>query len=77
MRHRRLYFLDYTETFRRHLKLVEAKYHTQIRETLEDQLQYEPLVKTRNRKPLKKPIAFKAEWELRFGPAWTGVRATE
>jgi len=23
---------------------------------------------TRNRKPLKKPTAFRAEWELRFGP---------
>ena len=40
-----------------------------IRETLEKQLQYEPDVKTRNRKPLKKPLAFHAEWELRFGPA--------
>ena len=39
-----------------------------IRETLEKQLQYEPDVKTRNRNPLKKPLAFHAEWELRFGP---------
>ena len=35
---------------------------------MEKQLQYEPTVKTRNRKPLKKSTAFKAEWELRFGP---------
>jgi mRNA-degrading endonuclease RelE of RelBE toxin-antitoxin system len=62
------YDLVYTEPFLRHLKLVEAKYHTMIRETLENQLQYEPQVKTRNRKPLKKPMPFKAEWELRFGP---------
>ena len=39
-----------------------------IKETLEERLQHEPDVKTRNRKPLKKPMAFQAEWELRFGP---------
>jgi hypothetical protein len=60
--------LDYSDTFKRQMKLVEAKYHTLIRETLENQLQYEPQRKTRNRKPLKKPLAFDAEWELRFGP---------
>ena len=62
------YFLVYTNSFKQQLKLVEAKYHSLIRETLEKQLQYDPEVKTRNRKPLKKPMAFKAEWELRFGP---------
>lgn len=62
------YILVYTASFNRHLKLVEAKYHTLIRETLENQLQYEPDARTRNRKPLNKPMAVKAEWELRFGP---------
>jgi hypothetical protein len=62
------YSLVYTNSFKRHLKLLEAKYHSLIRETLEKQLQYEAEVQTRNRKPLKKPDAFKAEWELRFGP---------
>jgi len=66
---RQAYLLIYTVSFTRHLKLVESKYHGLIRETLEKQLQYEPLVQTRNRKPLKKPMAFQAEWELRFGPA--------
>jgi hypothetical protein len=60
--------LVYTNTFNRQLKLVERKYHSLVRETLEKQLQYEPEVKTRNRKPLKKPMALRAEWELRFGP---------
>jgi mRNA-degrading endonuclease RelE of RelBE toxin-antitoxin system len=68
MAKRKAYSLVYTATFQRHLKLVEAKYHPLIRETLEKQLQYEPMVQTRNRKPLKKPMAFQAEWELRFGP---------
>ena len=62
------HFLVYTASFKRHLKSTEAKYHSLIRETLEKQLQFEPEVKTRNRKPLKEPMAFKAEWELRFGP---------
>jgi mRNA-degrading endonuclease RelE of RelBE toxin-antitoxin system len=62
------YSLVYTVSFKRHMKLLEAKYHSLVRETLEKQLQYEPQVKTRNRKPLTKPMAFQAEWELRFGP---------
>lgn len=62
------YTLVYTASFLRHLKLVEAKYHSLIRETLENQLQYEPEVKTRNRKPLKKAMAFEPGWEVRFGP---------
>jgi len=60
--------LVYSATFQRHLKSLEPKYYSLVRETLERQLQYEPEVMTRNRKPLKKPMAFKAEWELRFGP---------
>ena len=62
------YILVYTASFKRQLKLVDAKHHALIRESLEEQLQYQPEVKTRNRKPLRKPMAFKAEWELRFGP---------
>ncbi len=68
MASRKAHSLVYTASFKRHLKLVEAKYHSLIGETLENQLQYEPEEKTRNRKPLKKAMAFKAEWELRFGP---------
>jgi mRNA-degrading endonuclease RelE of RelBE toxin-antitoxin system len=62
------YALVYTRTIKRQLKLVDAKYHSLIREALEKQLQYGAEVKTRNRKPLEKPMAFRAEWELRFGP---------
>ena len=63
------YVLVYTSTFKNHMKQVKAKYHSLIRETLEEQLQYEPEEKSRNRKPLAKQTAFKAEWELRLGPA--------
>jgi hypothetical protein len=31
-------------------------------------LQFEPDIETTNRKPLKRQVAFEAEWELRFGP---------
>ena len=62
------FLLVFTASFKRHLKLVDAKHHSLIRETLDKQVEYEPTVKTRNRKPLRKAMAFKAEWELRFGP---------
>ncbi len=46
---------------------IDRKYHTLIRDTIEEQLQYEPNVETRNRKPLKRPIQIGATWELRLG----------
>ena len=51
-----------------HLRAIEAKYHSLIRDTIRSQLTYEPDRETRNRKPLKRPVEFGAEWELRFGP---------
>ncbi len=39
-----------------------------IRETLQEQLLFEPDAETRNRKPLQQPAVFEAQWELRFGP---------
>ena len=51
-----------------HLAAIDAKYDALIREKTEEQLTYEPDVQTRNRKPVREPAAFQAEWELRFGP---------
>ena len=51
-----------------HLRAVEAKYHSVIQTEIETQLLHEPDVESRNRKPLKRPIAFGADWELRLGP---------
>lgn len=31
-------------------------------------LRFEPCVETRNRKPLRPPAPFAAQWEIRFGP---------
>jgi len=39
-----------------------------IRMTIEEQLRFEPDKETRNRKPLQRPVAFEATWELRLGP---------
>jgi hypothetical protein len=68
LRSSKAYSLVYTGDFRRHLTSIDRKYHPLIRETLKMQLQYEPNVQTRNRKPLRRPLSFRAEWELRFGP---------
>lgn len=39
-----------------------------IRQTLDEQLLFEPEAETRNRKPLQPPAPLGATWELRFGP---------
>ena len=52
-----------------HLSAIDAKYDSLIRQKIQEQLSYEPDVETRNRKPVRSPAAFEAEWEPRFGPA--------
>ena len=51
-----------------HLKFIERKYHSLIRETIDNQLRFEPDVETRNRKPMEQPVKDEADWELRLGP---------
>jgi hypothetical protein len=53
---------------RQHLRAIEAKHHSLLRTTLDEQLLFEPATETRNRKPLRQPAALGATWELRFGP---------
>jgi hypothetical protein len=60
--------LAYAEEVKGHLRAIETKYHSVIQSEMETQLLHEPHVETRNRKPLKRPIAFAADWELRLGP---------
>jgi hypothetical protein len=62
------YLLVYAPVTKLHLKTIERKYHSLIRTSIEGELQVEPDVETGNRKPLKRPVTFEAEWELRFGP---------
>ena len=60
--------LVYGDEVKNHLRAIEAKYHSVIQSEIETQLLHEPDLETRNRKPLKRPIAFGADWELRMGP---------
>jgi len=60
--------LAYDPEVKEHLGAIEAKYHSLIRATIEEHLLFDPDVETSNRKPLKRAVAFEAEWELRFGP---------
>jgi mRNA-degrading endonuclease RelE of RelBE toxin-antitoxin system len=60
--------LVYAEEVKQHLRAIESKYHSLIQTEVEDQLLFDPETETRNRKPLKRPISFGAEWELRLGP---------
>ena len=60
--------LIYAPLIRRHLKTIEPKYYSLIRETIKKQLSIEPDTETINRKPLKRP-SLGATWEIRFGPS--------
>ena len=60
--------LIYAPQVKTHLQWIERKYHSLIRRTIEKQLQFDPDVETRNRKPLKRPAELGADWEIRFGP---------
>ena len=68
MAKKRPYTLVYADEVKDHLRAIEAKYHSGIQTEIETQLLRAPDVETRNRKPLKRPIAFGADWELRLGP---------
>ena len=59
--------LVYADEVKDHLRAIEAKYHSAIQTGIETHLLHEPDVETRNRKPLKRPIVFGADWELRLG----------
>jgi mRNA-degrading endonuclease RelE of RelBE toxin-antitoxin system len=62
------YAIIYAPAVKKHLRAIDDKYHSLIRERIEEQLGFEPDDETRNRKPLRKPALLAAEWEIRFGP---------
>jgi hypothetical protein len=64
----RPFTLVYADEIKHHLRAIRKKYHALIQAEIEHQLLFDPEVETRNRKPLKRPISFGAEWELRLGP---------
>ena len=65
---RQPYTLVYAPEVKQHLRAIERQYYSLIRETIQEQLLLEPDTETRNRKPLRQPAIFEAQWELRFGP---------
>ncbi|MBI2503236.1 MAG: type II toxin-antitoxin system RelE/ParE family toxin [Candidatus Latescibacteria bacterium] len=65
----RRYELLYTTAFKVHLQAIERKHHALIRTEIEEQLRFEPEVRTKNRKPLTEARIFaEGTWEIRFGP---------
>jgi hypothetical protein len=68
MARRRPYALTFARAVVGHLASIDARYDRLIREAMEEPLRYEPGVDTTNRKPLRQPAPFAAEWEIRFGP---------
>lgn len=60
--------LVYAPVVMQHLRVIEPRHHSLIRATIEEQLRAQPDTETRNRKPLRRPVAGEADWELRFGP---------
>ncbi len=62
------YILIYDIQVRRHLARIEPKYHALIRARIEELLSFQPERESRNRKPLSRPSALGAAWELRCGP---------
>jgi len=65
---KRHFTLIYAREVKKQLQVIERKYYALIRNEIEAQLQFEPDVETRNRKPLKRTVVFEAEWEVRFEP---------
>ena len=51
-----------------HLEAIERKFHSLIHREIAQQLRFDPLVETRNRKPLLRENKIDADWEIRFGP---------
>ena len=62
------YRIVYDVEVRRHLAAIDRKFHSLIRQTIEQQLSHQPGVETRSRKPLQRPASIGADWELRCGP---------
>jgi len=67
MAQKKSFKLVYDTGITQHIAVIESKYHSLIRRTIEEQLSHEPNVETRNRKPLRRPSVFGTAWELRFG----------
>ncbi len=62
------YSIIFAPEVEQHLQFIEPKYWSLIRQTVAQQLEFEPLTETRNRKRLRRPSPELGQWEVRFGP---------
>ena len=59
------YRIEYSPDTEDHFRVLTTRQQVTVLDTVEEQLQYQPAVETRNRKPMRpNPIA---PWELRIG----------
>ena len=65
---RKQFALIYAPILKQHLRHIDPRHFSLIRESLQEQLQFQPDIETKNRKPLKRPALSGAKWEIRFGP---------
>ncbi len=63
-----MFHIVYDEMVVAHLAAIDRKFHSVIRQAIDEQLRHQPETITRNRKPLRLPAAFGATWEMRCGP---------
>ncbi len=72
------YEIIYSEDSVKHVLRIDRRYWNLIRDTLREQLTFQPNVRTRNRKPLERSVVITVDedtspsdlvdiWELRFG----------
>jgi len=59
------YQIEYTDAAIEHLQSLTTSQQRIVLDTVDEQLKYEPLVETRNRKPMRANSL--ATWELRIG----------
>jgi len=57
--------IEYALQTKNHLRSIDRKHWSLIRETIKQQLSFEPDVRTKNRKPMQRSSFF--SWEIRFG----------
>ena len=61
------YSLIYDEIVVDQIRSIDKKFWQLIKQTIEDQLSFQPNFETKNRKPLIHP-PIDDKWEIRFGP---------
>jgi mRNA-degrading endonuclease RelE of RelBE toxin-antitoxin system len=59
------YRIEYSPETEEHLRVLTAREQSTVLDSVEEQLEHQPTVETRNRKPMRpNPVA---PWELRIG----------